>query len=179
MANILKREKQEAVLKCLVDGNSIRSTERIVDVHRDTIMRFMVKVGEGCEKLLDREMRELTCKRIQVDEIWGYIGKKQRHLLPNDDSSVLGAAWTFVALDSDTKLIPACRVGKRSTENVNEFMRDLSSRLANRVQVSSDALHAYVEATWWAFTGEVDYGQVIKTFEADPAGAGRYSPPKV
>src|SRR5437773_4421947 len=126
MANVLKREKQEMVLKCLVDGNSIRATERITDVHRDTIMRFMVKVGEGCEKLLDREMRELSCKRVQVDEIWGYIYKKQRHLLPHDDASVLGDVWTFVAIDSDTKLIPSFKVGKRTSATAHAFLHDLS-----------------------------------------------------
>jgi hypothetical protein len=94
-------------------ANSIRSTERMTNTHRDTIMRLMVEVGSGCAALANDQMRDLSCQRIQVDEIWSYVGKKQMHLQPGDDRRRLGDQWTFVALDPDTKLVPAYRVGKR------------------------------------------------------------------
>jgi IS1 family transposase len=179
MANSLKREKQEAIIKCLVDGNSIRSTERILGVHRDTIMRFMVRVGNGCAQLMNDELRGLLCERIQCDEIWGFIGKKQRHVLGTDDINRVGDVWTWVAIDPDTKLIPAFKVGKRDLMTAQDFMSDLASRLENRVQLSTDALPMYLEAAWWAFNGNVDYAKIVKTYEAEPIGPGRYSPPKV
>src|SRR5688572_8280996 len=106
MPKVLKRETQEAILKCLTDGVSIRATERILDVHRDTVLRFMLKVGEGCDRLMDQQMRGLECQNVQVDEIWGFIQKKQRHLRPEDDASEMGDVWTFVAIDRDSKVIP-------------------------------------------------------------------------
>ena len=121
--NKLKREKQEAVIRCLVNGNSIRATERITGVHRDTITRLMVKVGKGCRSIMDEELRDLDCRRIQIDEIWSFVGKKQ-HRLTEDDPPGLGDIWTFVALDADTKLIPAFRIGKaRSRTRLNIICR--------------------------------------------------------
>lgn len=179
MANILQRDKQETIIKCLVDGSSIRAVERITDVHRDTIMRLMVRVGEGCAKLLDEEMRGLDCKRIEVDELWGFIGKKQRHVTEQDDKSRVGDVWTWVAIDSDSKLIPVYRVGKRDRDTALDFMDDLGKRMTNRLQISSDALGLYVEAVQWGFGENVDYATIVKTYEAEPIGPGRYSPPKV
>ncbi|MGD1146699.1 MAG: IS1 family transposase [Thermoanaerobaculaceae bacterium] len=179
MANILPRQKQEAVLRCLVDGASVRATERITEVHRDTILRLMVRAGQGCEKLMNETMRDLPCRRIEVDELWAYVGKKQRHVTAEDDRRLVGDFWTFVALDPESKLVPTYLVGKRTAANAVAFMVDLSSRLANRVQLSSDALNAYVEAVETAFGADVDYGQIVKSYEAEPIGAGRYSPPRV
>jgi IS1 family transposase len=167
------------VINCLVEGNSIRSTERMTGTHRDTICRLLVEVGEGCAKLMDEQMRELSCRRIEVDEIWAYVGKKQRHLTPLDDPRRVGDQYTFVALDPESKLIPAYRVGKRDLPTATAFITDLSERLANRIQLSSDALAAYVEATERAFGADIDYGQVVKFYEAEPVGRGRYSPPHV
>ncbi len=177
--NIIPIERKAQIINCLIEGNSIRSTERMTDTHRDTIMRLMVSVGEGCANLMNQKMRNLSCRRIQVDEVWTYVQKKQRHLTMADDPSRIGDQWTFVALDPDTKLIPAYRVGKRDLTTAIGFMTDLAGRLANRVQISSDALNAYVDATEQAFGADVDYGQVVKYFEAEPVGPGRYSPPHV
>jgi IS1 family transposase len=136
------------IINCLVEGNSIRSTERMTGTHRDTICRLLVEVGEGCAKLMDEQMRELPCRRIEVDEIiWAYVGKKQRHMTTLDDPRRLGDQYTFVALDPESKLVPAYRVGKRDLPTATAFITDLSERLTNRVQLSSDALAAYVEAT--------------------------------
>lgn len=177
--NKLKSEKKEAVMAALVEGNSVRSTERMTGVHRDTILRLLVRVGSGCERLLDETMRDLPCERIQVDEIWSYVGKKQRHLTHRDNPLETGDVWTFVALDADTKVVPCYRVGKRTAPHARAFLSDLSGRLTNRVQLSSDALNAYVEASEAAFGNRVDYGQIVKSYEAEPIGPGRYSPPHV
>jgi len=171
--------RRTQIINCLVEGNSIRSTERMTDTHRDTVMRLLVEVGTGCAKLQDAEMRNLTCERIQVDEIWAYVGKKQKQVMPEDNKARIGDQWTFVAIDPQTKLVPAFRVGKRDLPTATAFLTDLSERLTNRVQLSSDALAAYVDATERVFGADIDYGQVVKFYDAEPAGAGRYSPPNV
>lgn len=177
--NRLSLARRTQIINCLVEGNSIRSTERMTDTHRDTVMRLLVQVGEGSAKLMDEEMRDLSCRRVQVDEIWSYVQKKQRQITPADDRSRVGDMWTFVAIDADTKLVPAYRVGKRTRPHAVAFMADLSDRLANRVQLSSDALSTYVDAVERAFGADVDYGQAVKFYEAEPIGPGRYSPPRV
>jgi IS1 family transposase len=180
MANVLNFDKQVTIIGSLAEGSSIRSIERMTGVHRDTIMRLGVKVGQGCAKVQDAIMRDLTCTHLQMDEIWGYIGKKQRHIAPSDDPS-MGDAWTFCAIDSDTKLVPAFKVGKRDSETANAFVADVASRLRNRVQLSTDGLAAYPEAVELAFGAEVDYAQIIKTYSQDNSNTPerRYSPANV
>jgi transposase-like protein len=175
--NRLSLGRRTQVINCLVEGNSIRSTERMTDTHRDTIMRLMVEVGEGCANLANEQMRDLNCRRIQCDEIWSFVKIKQGHIKPGTDRTKIGDQWTFVAIDADTKLVPVYRVGKRTRDNAIAFMNDLSGRLSNRVQISSDALRSYVEAVEQAFGADVDYGQIVKFYDAEPIGAGRYSPP--
>ena len=177
--NILRQEKQEAAIAALVEGSSIRSVERMTGIHRDTIMRLMCRVGQGCENLMDSYMHNLKCQNVQVDEIWCFVGKKQRHLKQDDNREELGDQWVWVALDADSKLIPTYLVGKRTFECAQTFIDDLSSRLDNRIQLSSDSLKAYAEVVETTFGREVDYGQVVKAYEAEPIGAGRYSPPHV
>jgi transposase-like protein len=145
--NRLSLARRTNVISCLVEGDSIRSTERMTDIHRDTIMRLLVETGDGCAKLMDERMRNLNCQRLQVDEIWAYVRKKQRYVAPWEDHNRVGDQWTFVALDADTKLVPVHRVGKRDLPTARAFMADLAGRLDNRVQLSSDALRAYVDAT--------------------------------
>jgi IS1 family transposase len=166
MANVLSTEKQVAVVSGLAEGSSIRSIERITGIHRDTIMRLGVRVGKGCASLLDRKMRGLSCQHLQFDELWGFIGKKERHVRP-DDSPELGDVWTFCAIDSDTKLVPSFKVGKRDSATANAFVSDVAGRLTNRVQISSDALRAYVDAVEMAFGANVDFAQIIKTYVTD------------
>jgi IS1 family transposase len=128
---------------------------------------------------MDQMMRGLKCTEIEVDELWCYVQKKQRHVLTTDDVSNVGDAWTFVSLDRNTKLVPSFRVGKRTAVEARAFMADLAGRLDTRCQLSSDSMSAYVEACEAAFGANVDYGQIVKTYEAEPIGPGRYSPPKV
>lgn len=178
--NRLSLARQTQIIAGLVEGNSIRSMERMTETHRDTIMRLMVRVGEGCAKVMDAEMRDLNCQRIQADEIWAYVGKKQRQITEADDVSRVGDMWTFVAMDADTKLVPSFLVGKRNRANTRAFMVDLCQRLGNnRIQLSTDAFPAYYEAVEMAFGADVDYGQIVKVFEAEQNPAGRYSPPRV
>ena len=178
MVNRLSIERRTQIIGALVEGNSIRSVERMTNTHRDTIMRLGFEVGKGCHRLMHEKMRNLPCKRIQVDEIWAYVRKKQARLQPGE-SKRAGDFWTFVAIDPDTKLVPTYCVGKRTAENAYQFMRDLSERLTNRVQLSSDGLQSYIHAVEDTFGANVDYGQVVKFYDAEPIGPGRYSPPKV
>src|SRR5437773_1543834 len=109
MANILKTEKKVAVISMLAEGTSIRAIERITGVNRNTIMNLGVRVGKACKRIMDEKMRGLSCKQIEIDEIWGFIGAKQKNA---KRSGAFGDCWTFIALDADTKLIPSFVVGK-------------------------------------------------------------------
>ena len=128
-------------------------------------------------------MRDLLCNKLQLDEIWGFVGKKQKHINETDDEDErLGDAWTFCAIDADTKLVPSFRVGKRDSVTANAFAIDLANRLKNRVQLSTDGLKAYVDAIEQAFGANVDYGQIVKSFEVDNSATAperKYSPPEV
>jgi IS1 family transposase len=179
MAYVLKKEKQVQIIGGLVEGASIRSLERQTGVHRDTIMRLGVRMGKAAGKLMDEKMRELPCENVQVDEIWGFIGKKQKNVALFD-SPAFGDVYTFVAIDRETKLIPSYYVGKRDTVSATEFMRDLASRMKNRIQLSSDGLNAYITAVEDAFGANVDYGQIVKVYTpAEDLGPRRYSPLKM
>lgn len=181
MANVLNKDKQIAVIAALAEGSSIRAIERITGISRNTIMRLGVRVGQGCARLLDAKMRDLTCHFLQFDEIWGFIGKKEKHRQIEDDPS-LGDVWTFCAVDAETKLVPAFKVGKRDHKTANAFVGDVASRLKNRPQISSDGLRAYVEAVENAFGMDVDFGMVMKTYGIDKGEhhqERRYSAPEV
>jgi IS1 family transposase len=178
MANVLNTDKQIAIVAALSEGSSIRSIERMTGVHRDTIMRLGVKVGQGCTALMDAKMRNLSCDRLEMDEIWGFVGKKERHVKPEDPSDV-GSVWTFCAIDADTKLVPAFRVGDRDAATANAFLADVAGRMTGRVQISTDGLKAYEEAIERSFGGDADYGQIIKTYGHESVeGQRRYSQPE-
>ena len=182
MANALPKDKQIAVTAALAEGNSIRSIERMTGIHRDTIMRLGVRIGQGCARLLDEKMRNLDCKRLELDEIWGFIGKKQKHLTVDDDPTK-GDVWTYCAIDADTKLVPSFHVSsKRDAENTNAFINDLASRLNNRVQISTDAMNSYEDAVELAFGFEVDYAQIVKVYASEDGKYNqerRYSQPRI
>lgn len=173
----LSPEKQAVAIGALCEGNSIRSVERMTGIHRDTVMRLGVRVGEACRNLLDETMRELPCKKIEVDEIWGFVGKKQRNVTA-EDSADLGDVWTWVAIDPETKAVPVFRVGKRDTSDANAFVADIAARVVNRLQLSSDGLGAYPGAVEAAFAGEVDYGTIVKSFHTSQT-EGKYSPGEI
>ncbi len=179
MANNLDSGKKVMAVSMLCEGASIRSIERMTGIHRDTIMRLGVRVGEACKKIMDEKMRNIAATQIEVDEIWGFIGAKRRNA---ERAGVYGDVWTFIAMDADSKLIPSFIVGKRDSGNAKLFMSDLASRLKNRVQLNSDALAAYPDAVEYGFGADVDYGQVVKTYSLsnlNMEAAARYSPCEV
>ena len=180
MANVLPKDKGIAVISALAEGSSIRSIERITGIHRDTIMRLGVRIGQGCAKLLDAKMRDLSCQYLQFDEIWGFVGKKQGHVRPDDDPQC-GDVWTFCAIDAESKLVPSFKVGKRDLETAKAFVGDVAGRMKNRVQISSDGLRAYVDSVEQTFGADVDYGQIIKTYVADGGQTPerKYSPSRI
>jgi IS1 family transposase len=178
--NRLSKDKQIMAVSMLCEGSSIRSVERINGIHRDTVMRLGVRMGEGCRQIMDDKMRNLPCRLLQVDEVWGYVGMKQKTALRNHRKHGVGDVWTWIALDSETKLVPTFAVGDRSGYMADCFIEDLASRLSNRVQLSSDALRAYADAVERAFGAEVDYGSILKTFgQGDVDEQRRYSPAKI
>ena len=182
MANVLKKEKQVAIISALAEGNSIRSIERMTGVHRDTIMRLGVRIGRGCARVMDEKMRDLPCDDLQLDEIWGFVGRKQRRVDPWNNPKRHGDVWTFCAIDSESKAVPAFKVGRRDRATATDFVGDLSSRMRNRVQISTDGLAAYVEAIEAGFGSNVDYAQIVKTYESDidtKHPERKYSPPTV
>lgn len=180
MANHLSTDKKVMIIKMLCEDCSIRAIERITGVHRDTIMRLGVRVGQGCRQLLDETMRDLNCDRLEVDELWGFIGAKQKTVKIKGLDPEFGDIWVWTAIDADTKLVPVFAIGDRSKYMARVFMDDLASRLKKRVQITSDALAAYVDAVERAFGDDVDYGTVIKTFtRTDLEAQRRYSPPDV
>jgi IS1 family transposase len=181
MANVLPKDKQIAVVSMLVEGSSMCAISRVTGIHGDTICRLGVRIGQGCAKILDAKMRDLTCRYLEFDEIWGFIGKKEKHRRETDDPT-LGDVWTFCAIDAETKLVPAFRIGKRDHRTANAFVGDVASRLKNRPLISSDGLRAYVEAIENAFGMNVDFGMIIKNYGADKGEhhqERRYSAPEV
>jgi IS1 family transposase len=181
MANVLPKDKQIAIIGMLAEGSSMRAITRVTGIHRDTVCRLGVRVGKGCAALSDAKMRNLTCNYLQFDEIWGFIGKKEKHLVPADDPTK-SDVWTFCAIDAETKLMPAFKVGKRNHVTANAFVSDVASRLKNRPQISTDGLRAYVEAVENAFGMDVDFGMIIKNYGVDKGEhhqERRYSAPEV
>jgi len=179
----LKTEQKIAVIAALAEGNSIRSIERMTGIHPDTIMRLGVRIGQGCARLLDTKMRNLDCHRLELDECWGYIAKKMRHVREGDDPT-FGDVWTYVAIDSDTKLVPSYHVANsRNHQETIAFISDLASRLNNRVQISTDAMNAYEDAIEYVFGSEVDYAQIVKTYQSEDGREynpeRRYSQPRI
>ena len=170
--NTLSQAKQAAILKALTEGSSIRSTARMVGVSKTTVLRLLVEVGELCAIYQDHKLRNLSCKRIEADEIWAFVGAKQRKAKRLGDGDI----WTFTALDADTKLVVTWLVGRRTPENTHAFIRDLHSRLTERVQLTTDAYMPYVTAIEGAFGWQgCDFSQLVKKYRGEPTG--RYSPP--
>ena len=140
MANKLNFEKKTMAVSMLCEGNSIRSIERMTGVHRDTIMRLGVRVGQCCAELLDQKIVKLDCPLVQVDKMWGFIGAKQKTTKANLMGPEFGDIWAWVAIDVETKFIPSFIIVKRDRYHANAFMDDLASRLQRSIQISSDAL---------------------------------------
>jgi len=178
--NKLTREKQIEVVRCLVEGNSIRSTSRITNVARNTVSKLILQLGEACENYHDEHVQNVTSKRVECDEIWSYVGKKDVNCTSEEKTMVgIGSVWTWTAIDADSKLCVSWLVGGRDGEYAYAFMKDVASRLANRVQLTTDAHNSYFTAVREAFHGEVDYAMLIKKYGKGKNQDGpdtRYSP---
>ena len=172
------RTSEDAAIRavqCLTEGCSIRSTERLTGLNRNTIMRLLELAGERCQKLLDARLRGLNCRYVQCDEIWTFVQKKQRQV--RDGNREIGDQWVFVAMDADTKLIASFCVGKRSIENTRALMTDLHKRLANQIQLTTDGFHFYTKVVEETFGLDVDFAQLTKLYgDYGQYGTERYSP---
>lgn len=177
----LNHDKKLAVIASLVEGNSIRSTERMTGVHRDTICRLLVETGEHCSALLDANVRNVRARYVEADEIWTYVGKKDRHVSV-DDPPEFGDQWVFVAMEAETKLIASHVVGKRTRETTYQFLLDLQKRIVDaRFQLTTDGFIFYERGVEDVFGGTVDFAQLIKLYgDYDrKAGTERYSPSQI
>jgi IS1 family transposase len=179
--NKLSTERRAQILGMMVEGVSLRAIARLTGASKNTIVKLMEDAGEAFSAYQDDAFRNLTCKRLQLDEIWGFIACKARNVpfskRAGDPS--IGDVWTWVAIDAQTKLVPSWLVGDRDGETAARFVCDLSSRLANRAQVTSDGHRAYIEAIEKGFGADVDYAQLIKLYGEAPHPAGRYSPAQI
>ena len=175
--NRLSGEKRTSVVAALVEGNSIRATVRMTGVAKNTVTKLLVDLGTVCSIYQDQAMRDLTCERVQCDEIWAFVGAKDKNVKPEKRSEGWGDVWTWVAMDADTKLVPTFHIGTRDLREATSFMTDLASRLRHRVQLTTDGHRAYLLAVDGAFRGEVDYAQLVKLYGADPQDERRYSQP--
>lgn len=178
----LPLEKALLCLKLLVEGNSIRSTERITGVEKKTILSLLVLVGEKCERLLDERIKGLAVNDVQADEMWGYVGMKEktkRRQLKHD--STLGDAYTFVAIERHTKLVLAWHLGRRNVRDTVEFTEKLERATSGRFQLTTDGFVAYPDAVSYSLGTRVDFAQLIKVYAQPEQGGGerRYSPPFV
>jgi IS1 family transposase len=179
MANVLSTAKRVQIVSALVEGCGIRATARMANVSKDTIMKLWREIGEACIRYQDATIRNLTCKRLQVDEIWSFVYAKDKNV-PADkrDAFGCGSVWTFTCIDADTKLMPSFLVGSRDAGCATEFLQDIASRLVNRVQLTTDGHKMYLSATEDAFGGAVDFAQLVKIYGPTPTGDTRYSPPE-
>jgi IS1 family transposase len=167
--NKLDREARARILHLLCEGSSIRAVTRLTGASKKAVSRLMVDSGQAAGWYQDRVFRNLTCKRIQVDEICAFVHCKQKNVASAKKAPPqAGVVWTWTAIDADTKLIPSWFVGGRDSDAAIIFMDDLASRLANRVQLTSDGHKAYLEAVEGAFGADVDYAQLVKLYGAAP-----------
>lgn len=167
------------VVSCLIEGCSIRATVRITGVAKKTVMRLLWEVGQVCADYQDRMLRNLKCRRVQLDELWGFLYCKDKNVTPEIAAQYpcAGDIWLWSALDADSKLIIAWELGERDAATARRFVADVAQRLANRVQLTSDGHKAYLTAVESAFGADVDYAMLVKLYESTQEEA-RYSPAK-
>ncbi len=179
--NRLDTAKRAQIIGCLVEGNSIRATCRITGAAKNTVVKLLADVGKACAAYQDKTLHDLPCKNIQCDEIWSFCYAKEKNV-PTDLKGVFGYGdvWTWVAIDADTKLVPAWFVANRSPEAAMIFMEDLANRLRNRVQLTTDGHRAYLTAVENAFAGDIDYAMLVKVYgnqnDTKDTAARKYSP---
>ena len=176
--NKLPAEDRARILHLLCEGQSIRAITRLTGASKNTVAKLLTDAGKACAAYHDEHVRNLASRRIQVDEIWSFTYAKQKNVAAAKAApDWAGDTWTWTAIDADTKLVASWLVGGRDGGYAIAFMDDLRSRLANRVQLTSDGHKAYLEAVEGAFGGDVDYAILHKIYGTSPDSAkGRYSP---
>ena len=173
--NRLDTRRRAQVVAALVEGNSLRGTARMSGVARMTVEKLLRDLGVACARYQDEHLQNLRCKRIQCDEIWSFVGAKQKNVRP-EKAEEWGDVWTWVALDADSKLVPSWLIGPRDLGSAYTFMHDLSDRLSHRVQLTTDGHRPYLEAVESAFGTEIDYAMLVKIYGKDRESETRYSP---
>src|SRR5258705_6314685 len=178
--NRLSTEKRAALVAALVEGTAVRATARMTDVAFNTVLKFVVDIGTACAAFYDQSMRNLTCRRLQADEIWQFCYAKDKNVPASMRGMPgVGSVWTWIAIDADTKLVPTFHVGTRDANCAYEFMSDLASRLSNRVQLTTDGHRAYLSAVDLAFGfHQIDYAMLVKQYGVPADADRRYSPPE-
>ena len=179
--NRLPLAKRVQILGCLTEGMSLRATTRLCDVSINTVTKLLVDVGAACDLYQNEKLRNLPCKRVQVDEIWSFCGAKEKNVPPMRRGEFgRGDVYTWVGIDADTKLVPSWLVGKRDVPCAKVFVNDLASRMANQIQLTSDGHRAYLVAVEQAFGGDVDYAMLVKLYTSGGKQKGadghKYSP---
>jgi hypothetical protein len=177
--NQLSASKRKEIVAALVEGNSIRATCRMTGVAKGTVLKLLVDLGKACAEYQDKVFRNLTCKKIQCDEIWAFCYAKEKNV-PKDKKGQFGYGdiWTFTAIDAESKLVPTWHIGNRDITDATIFMKDLAGRLKNKVQLTTDGHKMYLEAVEDAFGADVDFSQLVKIYgkSQEKDSETRYSP---
>lgn len=178
--NQLSRAERAQIIRALVEGNSLRSVSRMTGFARNTISTLLVQVGRAASEYQDRVLRDLPSTRIECDEIWAFVGMKNKSI-PEErrGEQGIGDVWTYTAIDPDTKLVPAWLVGNRDVADARAFIADLAPRLRNRIQLTTDGHKPYIEAVEATFGGRIDYAMLVKEYGNDASEDRRFSPPVV
>src|SRR5882724_2108777 len=176
----LSEEKSLMVLRLLLEGNSIRSIERITGIEKKTITRVLLNAGEHCEQLMTRKIKNVAVKDVEADEIWGFVGCKNRHKLYKQITDPkIGDAYTFVGIERNTKLILAWHLGERGMEDTEAFTEKLNDATSGQFQLTTDGFRPYENAVSYSLGTRVDYAMLIKVYASNPDGEQKYSPPVV
>lgn len=176
--NRLPLAKRAQIIGLLVEGNSLRAASRLADVSINTVTKLLVDIGCAAAEYQDKTLRNLKCQRLQVDEIWAFVGAKEKNASEDQKAKGFGDIWTWTAICADTKLAASWWVGERDGETAKAFIADLAGRLRSRVQLTTDGHSPYLQAVEAAFGDNIDYAQLVKVYGQTPEGQRRYSPPE-
>jgi IS1 family transposase len=175
--NKLDSAKRTQIITALIEGNSVRATARMTGRSKNTIQKLTLELGAACSDYLNRTLVNLKSERVQIDELWSFVAAKKKNVTPAIEArGFAGDAWTFVAIDADSKLVLSWMVGDRNAKTAQTFLDDVAGRLSNRIQLTTDGHKMYFLPVVQAFGGNVDYAQIVKIYGPDPEGEKRYSP---